>query len=252
MWNSLKRWWKYAAMKLRVVQEEKADPKVQLEQAIAEAKSEHRRITDTAAMVIAHQRQAQDHLEMKLEQYDKARASAAQALLLIEREASRGNDAQAATFTSAAEGLANRALELESEIRECEQALLEATNAAEQAKRSVTQNAEMIQTKLQQKERLLSVLDQAKMQEAINGAMGQLTSTLGDDVPTYAAIEQKIRMRQSVAQAKGELTAAQIDVRVDPGMLEIEAAQRSAAAQGLLAQMRAELGLPSAQRMLEQ
>src|SRR5262245_27351194 len=30
MWKSLKRWWKYLAVKLRVLHEEKADPKVQL------------------------------------------------------------------------------------------------------------------------------------------------------------------------------------------------------------------------------
>ena len=163
-------------MKLRVVQEEKADPKVQLEQAITEAKSEHRRITDTAAMVIAHQRQAQEHLETKLEQYDKARASAAQALAPDRARASRGNDATGRHLHVRGRGPRQPGLELESEIREREQALLEATNAADQAKRSVTQNAETIQTKLQEKERLLSVLDQAKMQEAINGAMGQLTT----------------------------------------------------------------------------
>ena len=38
MWKSIKRWWKYFAMKLHVLHEEKADPKVQIEQAIQEAK----------------------------------------------------------------------------------------------------------------------------------------------------------------------------------------------------------------------
>ena len=245
MWNSLKRWWKYLAMKARVVQEEKADPKVQLEQALDEAKAEHRRITDTAAMVIAHQKRAQAQLDAKLDEYDKARASAAQALVMIEREVRQGNDAKVALFGTSAENLAYRSLELEREVEELEQALLEATNAAERAKAAVAQNAIAVQSKLKQKDHLLSVLDQAKMQEAVNGAMSQITDTLGDDVPTYAAIEQKIRTRQLVAQAKGELTAAQIDARTDPGIIEIEAAQQSAQAQALLAQMRAELGLPA-------
>ena len=52
MWKVIKRWWKYLAMKLHVRHEENADPKVQLEQAIQEAKEQHKRLTEQAASVI--------------------------------------------------------------------------------------------------------------------------------------------------------------------------------------------------------
>ena len=104
------------------------------------------------------------------------------------------------------------------------------------------QNATALQSKLDEQERLLSVLDRAKMQEALNAARGQLDDVLGDDVPTFAEVERKILNRHTVAEAKGELSALQASAQVDPGLLEIEAAQRSAEAQALLVQMRERLG----------
>ena len=71
MWQSLKRWWKYLAVKLRVAHEEHADPKVQLEQAILEARAEHRRLSDAAALVVAQQKQAQDRLDAKVEECEQ-------------------------------------------------------------------------------------------------------------------------------------------------------------------------------------
>jgi phage shock protein A len=245
MWQSLKRWWKYLAVKLRVAHEEHADPKVQLEQAILEARAEHRRLSDAAALVVAQQKQAQDRLDAKVVECEKTKASAGQALLMIDREARLGHTDKVTTFTTAAEGLANRVLGCEREIRELDQALLQATGAAEQAKTAVVQNATALQSKLDEQEQLLSVLDRAKMHEALNDARGQLDDVLGDDVPTFAEVERKIRNRQAVAEAKGELFALQASAQVDPGLLEIEAAQRSAEAQALLVQMRERLGLPA-------
>jgi phage shock protein A len=245
MWQSLKRWWNYLAVKLRVAHEEHADPKVQLEQAILEARAEHRRLSDAAALVVAQQKQAQDRLDAKVAECEKAKASAGQALLMIDREARLGHTDKVATFTTAAEGLANRVLGCERDIREAGQALLQATSAAEQAKAAVVQNATALQAKLDERERLLSVLDRAKMQEALNNARGQLDDVLADDVPSFAEVERKIHNREAVAHAKGELSALQASAQIDPGLLEIEAAQRRAEAQALLVQMRERLGLPA-------
>ena len=204
MWQSLKRWWKYLAVKLRVAHEEHADPKVQLEQAIQEARAEHRKLSDAAALVVAQQKQAQDRLDAKVEECDKAKASAGQALLMIDREARLGNTEKVATFTTAAEGLANRVLGFEREVRELDHALLQATRprAGQGGGRAERQT---LQSQLDEQERLLSVLDRAKMQEALNEAHEQLYDVLGDDVPTFAEVERKILNRHAVAEAKGEL-----------------------------------------------
>ena len=195
MWKTLKRWWKYLAVKLRLMHEERADPKVQLEQAIEEAREQHKRLTQQAANVIANQKQAQARLDRAVAEYDKAKASARQALLLADQESKAGSTDKAADFNLAAEEFAGKLLDLEHQIADLEKQLLQATSAAEDAKAAVAQNSATLQKKLAEKEQLLSTLDQAQMQEAMNQATAQLTSTLGEDVPTFEEVRKKIDAR---------------------------------------------------------
>src|SRR4030095_12549600 len=85
MGREIKRTWKYLAMKLHILREEHADPKVQLEQAIQEVQEQHRALTEKAAAVIANQKQVQARLDRMLAEYDKANRSAGQALLLADQ-----------------------------------------------------------------------------------------------------------------------------------------------------------------------
>jgi hypothetical protein len=66
---------------------------------------------------------------------------------------------------------------------------------------------------------------------------------LDHDVPTFAEVEEQIRQREAIAQARGELAELQRP-QVDRAVLEIEAPQRSADAHALLGQLRSQLGLP--------
>ena len=243
MWKSIKRWWKYIAMKLRVVHEERADPKVQLEQAIQEAKEQHKRLTEQAASVIANQKQTQTRLDRVVAEYDKANASAHQALLLADQESKGGNRDKAGHFEDAAEAFAGKLLDLERQIADLERQLLQATSAAENAKSAVTQNSTVLQRRLAEREQLLSRLDQAQMQEAMNKAMQVLTSTIGDDVPTFEQVRTKIDVRLARAEGMAELNGAQMSSSMDARMLEVERAQMSAEAQARLSAIRLELGL---------
>ena len=56
MFKLFRKWWKYLTAKLTGTFEANADPKVQLEQAIAEAQQQHKRLKDQAANVIASQK----------------------------------------------------------------------------------------------------------------------------------------------------------------------------------------------------
>ena len=116
MWKSIKRWWKYFAMKLHVLHEEKADPKVQIEQAIQEAKESDRRLRDQAANVIAHQKQAQTRLDKTVAEYERAIALAEQALVLSDQKGRTGDGAESVKLDGAAESLAGRVVTLEREI----------------------------------------------------------------------------------------------------------------------------------------
>jgi phage shock protein A len=239
MWDALKRWWRYLGAKLGVRLEERADPKVQLEQAIREARQEHQRLLEQATNVIANQKQTQLRLDRALEDYERANASARQALLLGDQEARAGNPDKATTFNQAAEGFASRIVSLEAQVDQLREQLLASTRASEQAKSAVTQNSAALQKKLAEREQLLSQLDQARMQEQMNTAMSQLSEAVGEDVPTFEEVRTKIERRLARAQAASELTGTTVDAK----MLEVEQAQLSAEAEARLGSLRAELGL---------
>ncbi|MCU0260966.1 MAG: PspA/IM30 family protein, partial [Ilumatobacteraceae bacterium] len=95
------------------------------------------------------------------------------------------------------------------------------------------------QDKIAQKSKLLSQLEQAKMQEELNSAMSQLTAGVGEDVPTLAEVQEKIEARYAKAKAASELSGQSAEVR----MLEVEQATANVEAQARLDAMRAELGL---------
>jgi len=247
MWKAIKRWWKYIGAKLGLALEEKADPKVQLEQAIAEAREQHRKLTEQAANVIANQKQTQLKLDRAIEEYEKANASARQALLLSDQEARSGNADKAGSFTQAAEAFANKLINLEKQIDDLKKMLLESTQASEKAKQAVSQNSSALQKKLAEREKLLSALDQAKMQEQMNKAMAQLSETVGEDVPTFEQVRDKIEKRLAKAQATSDLTGVSVDTK----MLEVEQAQMSAEAQARLSELRSELGLATAPKTAE-
>jgi phage shock protein A len=239
MWKTLKKWWRYLGAKLGLKLEESADPKVQLEQAIAEARDQHRKLTEQAANVIANQKQLQLRLDRAMDDYEKANKSARQALLLSDQEARAGNAAKAGNMNQAAEAFADRLINLEAEIDGMKKSLLDATQAAEKAKQAVAQNSSALQKKLAEREKLLSQLDQAKMQEQMNTAMNTLNETVGDEVPTFEQVRDKIEKRLAKAQATSDLTGASVDTK----MLEVEQAQASAEAQARLSELRTELGL---------
>jgi phage shock protein A len=241
MFKLLRRWWKYMTARLTGKFEEAADPKVQLEQAIMEAQEQHRRLTEQAASVIAHQKQTQMRLERAQEELEKVTANARQALLLTDEAAQKGDTTKALEYQQAAEAFANRLIALEREVEDLKALLLEATRNADNAKSAVQKNSSALQKKLGERQRLLSQLDQAKMQEQMNKAMAQLSETIGEDVPTFEEIREKIEARAARAQGAAELQGASVESR----MLEVEQAQINAEAQARLSELRTQLGLPA-------
>ncbi|HEY6317939.1 MAG TPA: PspA/IM30 family protein [Acidimicrobiia bacterium] len=239
MWDSMKRWWRYLGAKVGLRLEEHADPKVQLEQAIREARAQHRRLLEQATNVIANQKQTERQLERAIEDYEHANASARQALVLGDEEARAGRNEKAVSFNQAAEAFASKIVSLEAQVNQLRGQLLETSQASEKAKAAVAQNSTALQKKLAERQQLLSQLDQARMQEEMNKAMGQLSESVTDDVPTFDEVRAKIEKRLARAQAATEIGGASVDTK----MLEVEQASMSAEAQARLGSLRAELGL---------
>ena len=239
MWNAMKRWWKYLGAKVNSVFNEKADPKVQLEQAITEAQEQHRRLKEQAANVIANQKQNEMRLEATMGELEKLNRNAQQAVLMADEAAKRGDAAKAAEYTTAAEAFANQLISKEKEVENLKQMSLQATQASDQAKAAVQQNSRVLQQKLAEKQKLLSQLDQAKMQEQMNTAMSTLSEQVGQDVPTLDEVRAKIEQRYAKAKGMAEVQ----DMSVESKMLEVEQASINVEAQARLSEIRSKLGI---------
>ncbi len=239
MLKLFRRWWKYMTAKLSSTFAEKADPKIQLEQAITESQEQHRRLKEQAANVIAHQKQTEIRLNRVMGELEKVNANARQAVVMADEAGRGGDQAKATQYTSTAESFANRLIQLEKEVEELKALHLQATDAANQAKNAVQQNSTVLQQKLAERQKLLSQLDQAKMQEQMNTAMASLSEAVGDDVPTLNEVRDKIEARYSKAKGMAELNEGSVEGR----MLEVEQASMNAEAQARLSQIKAQLGL---------
>jgi len=239
MFKLVKRWWKYLTAKLTGSFNERADPKVQLEQAITEAQTQHKRLKEQATNVIAGQKRAEIQLNGKMAELEKLNANARQALIMASDAQKAGNADKATQYTAAAETIANQLIQVEKDVASLKDMVLQTTEAADQAKAAVGQNSRLLQQKIAEKSKLLSQLEQAKMQEEMNAAMTSLNESVGDDVPTLGEVKEKIEARYAKAKASSELTEASVESRVR----EVEAATTNIEAQGRLSQLRSELGL---------
>ncbi len=239
MFKLFKRFWNYLTASGNQKFNEKADPKVQLQQAITEAQRNHRTLTEQAANVIAQQKQTELRLNRSMEQLEKLNANARQAILMAEEATKNGDETKAVQYSGAAETIANQLITVEAEVEELKAMSLSAAQASDQAKAAVSQNGTLLQRKLAEQQKLLSQLEQAKMQESMNTAMASLSATVGEDVPTMNEVRDKIEGRYAKAKGMSELTGQSVEGR----MLEVEQAAQNTQAQARLSQLRAELGL---------
>jgi phage shock protein A len=241
MWKVLRRRWKYLTAKLSGRWEETADPKVQLEQAMSEAQEQHKRLIDQAANVVANQKQTELQLNRAMQDLETVSGSTRRALSMANEAAQRGDVAKANEYNQTAELFANRLIATEKRVEDLKTMHLQATQAAQQAKAAVQQNATTLQEKLAERQKLLSQLDQARMQEQLNVAMASLSQTVGQDVPTFDEVRTKIEAQYAKALGTAELAGQSVEAR----MLEIEQAGVNSEARQRLDEMRSEMGLPA-------
>jgi phage shock protein A len=239
MLTLLRRSWNYMTAFFTNKFNEGKDPKIELEQALQEAQTQHRHLKEQAAVVIGNQKQTQLQMDRKMDELEKANSSARQAVLMADDATRKGDPAKAAEYTRAAESFANRLIALESEVEGLKNLNLQATQASDQAKAAVQSSSSQLQKKLAERQKLLSTLDQAKMQESMNKTMASLTETVGGDVPSLDEVRAKIEARHARAQGAAELQGSTVESR----MLEVEQASLNTEAQARLSQIKAQLGL---------
>jgi phage shock protein A len=242
MIDVVKKRWRYFTAKTDSRFEANADPKIQLEQAIADAQEQHRRLVEQAANVVANQKQHELQLNRAMEELGKVNASTRQALMMAQDASQRGDADKAREYNQTAEAFANRLIATENQVNDLKTLSLQSAQAADQARAAVQQNSLALQQKLAERQKLLSQLDQAKMQEQLNKAMTSLNQTVDSEAPSLEQVRTKIEARYAKALGSSELSGQTVEAR----MLEVQQAAMGSEARSRLDTMRAELGLPSA------
>ena len=239
MFKGLKRQVKYQTAKVNSKLEERADPKIQLEQAIAEAQNQQRLLMEQAATVVARQKQTELQLNRAMDDLAKLNQSTRQALVLAQQAAEAGDASKAAQYNQAAESFADQLVSLENRVEDLKQMSLQTAQASDQAKAAVKQSATRYQQQLAERNKLLGQLEQARMQEQLNAATSQLNQSVGSDVPSLEQVRDKIEARYAKAVGTSELGNATVESR----MLEVQEAVAGAQAQTRLDQIKAQMAL---------
>jgi phage shock protein A len=219
--------------------EEKADPKIQLEQAIGEAQDQHRRLVEQAANVVANQKQQELQLNRAMEELEKTNRSTRQALMMAQEAEKAGDMGKSREYNQTAESFANRLIATENQVNDLKTLSLQSAQAADQARAAVQQNSLALQQKLAERQKLMSQLDQAKMQEQLNTAMNSLSATVDQTAPSLDQVRAKIEARYARAIGTSELTGQTVESR----MLEVQQAAMGSEAKSRLDSIRAEMSL---------
>jgi len=232
------KFWKYLMASFSSKIDEHADPKVQIQQAIEEAQRQHQALSQQAAAVIGNQRQLEMKLNRQLGDVEKLQASARQALVLADEARSKGDEQKASQFENAAQGFATQLVTAEQGIEDLKTLHDQSLQAAAQAKQAVERNSMMLQQKLAERTKLLSQLEQAKMQEQVSASLNQMSELAAPgNVPSLEEVRDKIEKRYSTALGSAELAQNSVQGR----MLEVQASTTQLAGSSRLEQIRASM-----------
>ncbi|GAA3062000.1 PspA/IM30 family protein [Actinokineospora globicatena] len=239
MANPFVKFWKYLMASFSSKIDEHADPKVQIQQAIEEAQRQHQALSQQAAAVIGNQRQLEMKLNRQLGDVEKLQASARQALVLADEARSKGDEQKAQQFENAAQGFATQLVTAEQGIEDLKTLHDQALQAAAQAKQAVERNAMVLQNKLAERTKLLSQLEQAKMQEQVSRSLNQMSELAAPgNTPSLEEVRDKIEKRYTTALGAAELAQNSVQGR----MMEVQVSTTELAGQSRLEQIRASMG----------
>lgn len=237
--NPFVKSWKYLMAAFGAKIDEKADPKIQIQQSIEEAQRQHQALTQQAASVIGNQRQLEMKLARQMSEVEKLQGSARQALVLADQARTAGDESKAAEYEQTAQAFANQLVSGEHSMEDLKNLHDQALQAATQAKKAVETNATIVQRKLAERTKLLSQLEQAKMQEAVSKSLTQMSELAAPgNVPSLDEVRDKIEARYAKALGSAELAGSSVEGR----MLEVEKSTMDVAGQTRLDQIRASMG----------
>jgi len=238
MANPFVKGWRYLMALFGARIDEHADPKVQIQQAIEEAQRQHQALVQQAAAVIGNQRQIEMRLSRQMSEVERLQSMARQALVLADRSRAAGDEAEAARYEQTAQTLATQLVAAEQSAEDLKTLHDQAIAAAAQARRAVENNSMILQQKLAERTKLLSQLEQAKMQESIARSLESMSSlAVPGNTPSLDEVREKIERRYANAMGRAELASNSVEGR----MLEIQQSTLNLAGSARLEQIRASM-----------
>ncbi|AEX76842.1 PspA/IM30 family protein [Corynebacterium diphtheriae] len=237
MANPFSKAWKYLMALFDSKIEENADPKVQIQQAIEDAQRQHQELSQQAAAVIGNQRQLEMQLNRRLAEIEKLQGNTRQAIQLADKARAEGNIQKATEYENAAEAFAAQLVTAEQGVEDTKQLHDQALQQADTAKKAVERNAMVLQQKVAERTKLLSQLEQAKMQEKVAESIQSMNSISNRDTPNLDQVREKIERRYANALGTAELAQNSVQGR----MAEVEQAGIQLAGHSRLEQIRAEM-----------
>src|ERR671938_887393 len=238
MANPFVKFWKYLMAAFSSKIDEHADPKVQIQQAIEEAQRQHQALVQQAAAVIGNQRQLEMKLSRQMSEVEKLQGMARQALVLADKARADGNESEAQKYESTAQTLATQLVSGEQSMEDLKTLHDQALGAAGQARKAVENNAMVLQQRIAERSRLLSQLEQAKMQETVARSLESMSSLAAPgNTPSLDEVREKIEQRYANAMGRAELASNSVEGR----MLEVQKSTLDMAGASRLEQIRASM-----------
>jgi len=236
MANPFVKGWKYLMALFGSKIDEHADPKIQIQQAIEDAQRQHQALVQQAAAVIGNQRQLEMKLSRQLSEVETLTTNARQALVLAEKARSSGEAAKASDYEQTAQTFATQLVAAESSVEDLKSLHDQALGAATQARQAVENNAMLLQQKLAERTKLLSQLEQAKMQETVSRSLESMSQlSAPGTTPSLEEVRDKIERRYATALGRADLAAGSVEGR----RLEVQKATLDLAGSSRLEEIRA-------------
>jgi phage shock protein A len=238
MANPFVKGWKYLMALFGAKIDEYADPKVQIQQAIEEAQRNHQALVQQAAAVIGNQRQLEMRLSRQMSEVAKLQSSARQALVLADKAAAADDAEEAAKYENTAQVFATQLVTAEQGMEDLKTLHDQALSAATQARKAVESNAMILQQKIAERTKLLSQLEQAKMQETVARSLESMSTLAApSNTPSLDEVREKIERRYATAMGRAELASNSVEGR----MLEVQRSTLDMAGSSRLEQIRASM-----------
>lgn len=238
MANPFVKGWRYLMALFGAKIDEYADPKVQIQQAIEDAQRQHQTLVQQAAAVIGNQRQLEMKLSRQMGEVEKYQGMARQALVLADSARAEGDEAKAVEYEKTAQQVAAQLVSAEQSMEDLKDLHDKALAGAAAARKAVENNQALLQEKLAERTRLLSQLEQAKMQETVATSLESMSSLAAPgNTPSLDEVREKIERRYATAMGRSELASNTVEGR----MLEVQRSTLDLAGASRLEQIRASM-----------